>query len=134
MRYFDMAARDLAEARLRALASSIAEGFGARAVIDYRKNYPPCINPAAEADIAAEVAAAVVGPENVSRDAEPCMAGEDFAFMLNARPGNYIWMGTGSADHVSGKLHYPDYDFNDASIPQGVAYWLALVDRLLPAS
>lgn len=134
VRYFDMAARDKAEARLRALASSIAEGFGARAVIDYRKNYPPCINPAAEADIAAEVAASVVGPENVEREAEPCMAGEDFAFMLNERPGNYIWMGTGSPDHVSGKLHYPDYNFNDAAIPHGVAYWLALVDRLLPAS
>ena len=95
---------------------------------------PPCINPAAEADIAAEVAASVVGPENVEREAEPCMAGEDFAFMLNERPGNYIWMGTGSPDHVSGKLHYPDYNFNDAAIPHGVAYWLALVDRLLPAS
>ena len=61
------------------------------------------------------------------------MAGEDFAVMLNARPGNYIWMGADHPDHQSGKLHYPDYDFNDAAIPIGIGYWLALVDRLLPA-
>ncbi len=53
--------------------------------------------------------------------------------MLNERPGNYIWMGSGSPDHASGKLHYPDYNFNDAAIPYGIGYWLALVDRLIPA-
>ena len=111
----------------------MAEAFDCEAVIDYRRNYPPCINPEAEAEIAAQVAETVVGEAAVSRTAEPCMAGEDFAFMLNARPGHYIWMGTGSDDHVSGRLHYPDYNFNDAAIPLGVAYWLALVDRLLPA-
>jgi hippurate hydrolase len=59
------------------------------------------------------------------------MAGEDFAFMLNERPGNYIWMGTASANHASGKLHYPNYNFNDAAIPYGIGYWLALVDDQL---
>jgi len=62
------------------------------------------------------------------------MAGEDFAFKLNQRPGNYIWMGTASDEHASGKLHYPDYNFNDASIVYGVGYWLALVDRELSGS
>ena len=132
VRFFSDAARDKTEARLRRLAGSVAEAFDCEAVVDYRRNYPPCINPEAEAEIAAGVAETVVGEAQVSRTAEPCMAGEDFAFMLNARPGHYIWMGTGSEDHVSGRLHYPDYDFNDASIPLGVAYWLALVDRLLP--
>lgn len=131
VRYFDPAVRDLAEDRIRRLATGIAEAFGAEAVIDYRKNYPPCINPEAEADFAAATAGELVGEENVVREHEPSMAGEDFAFMLNERPGNYIWMGSKTPDHRSGKLHYPDYDFNDAAIPVGIAYWMALVDRLL---
>jgi hippurate hydrolase len=132
VRYFDHATRDTAEARIRALATGIAQGFGAEAVIDYRKNYPPTTNHAAETDIAAAVAGALVGPDNVHRDMEPCMAGEDFSFMLNARPGNYIWMGTDQPDRTNAMVHYPTYDFNDAAIPLGVAYWLELVDRQLP--
>ena len=133
VRYFDAAVRDLAEERIRSLADGIARGFGAEAVIDYRKNYPPAINPAAEAEVAAGIAAGLVGAEHVIREHEPCMAGEDFSFMLNERPGNYIWMGSASPDHASGKLHYPDYNFNDAAIPYGIGYWLALVDTLIPA-
>ena len=133
VRYFDPKVRELAEARICSLASSIASGFGAEALIDYRVNYPPTVNATNETAIAADVAADLVGRDAVIREHEPCMAGEDFAFMLNARPGNYIWMGTDHPDHKSGKLHYPDYDFNDAAIPIGIGYWLALVDRLLPA-
>jgi hippurate hydrolase len=132
VRYFDDDVRALAEERIHTLARGIAGGFGAEAVIDYRRNYPPAVNAARETAIAAEVAATLVGPDHVIREHDPCMAGEDFAFMLNERPGNYIWMGTAQTDHRSGKLHYPDYDFNDAAIPMGVAYWLALVARLLP--
>ncbi|MEQ8332405.1 M20 aminoacylase family protein [Nisaea sp.] len=134
VRYFEPGVRDLAEERIRALATGIAEGFGCEAVIDYRKNYPPAINPPAEAGIAAEIATAVVGADRVIREHDPCMAGEDFSFMLNERPGNYIWMGTAAPDHKSGKLHYPDYNFNDASIPLGIGYWMALVDTLLPSN
>lgn len=133
VRYFDPAVREQAEARIRMLASGIAQGFGAEAVIDYRVNYPPAVNPVAEAELAAGVAGALVGADRVIREHEPCMAGEDFAFMLNARPGNYIWMGSAAPQHISGKLHYPDYNFNDAAIPFGVGYWLGLVDHLLPA-
>ncbi|MEM6440790.1 MAG: M20 aminoacylase family protein [Pseudomonadota bacterium] len=132
VRYFDPATRDLAERRIRTLAEGVADGFDCEAVVDYRKNYPPCVNPEAEAGVAAEVAEAVSGRAAV-REHEPCMAGEDFSFMLNERPGNYIWMGSKSDDHASGRLHYPDYDFNDAAIPLGVGYWLALTDRLLGA-
>ncbi|MEZ5716687.1 MAG: M20 aminoacylase family protein [Paracoccaceae bacterium] len=131
VRYFDAATRDIAEARIRRLAEGIAAGFGAEAIIDYRKNYPPTINHAAETDLAAEVAAALVGEEHVLRESEPCMAGEDFSFMLNARPGNYIWMGTDQPGRDNAMVHYPDYDFNDAAIPVGVGYWLGLVDRVL---
>ncbi|MEM7210816.1 MAG: M20 aminoacylase family protein [Pseudomonadota bacterium] len=133
VRYFDAKVRDLAETRIRTLAGGIASGFGAEAVIDYRKLYPPVVNQLPETEMAAEIAGSLVGPDQVVREHEPCMAGEDFSFMMAARPGNYIWMGTDHPDHVSGKLHYPDYNFNDAAIPVGIGYWLALVDRLLPA-
>ena len=131
VRYFDAGVREQAEARIRSLATGIAHGFGAEAVIDYRRNYPPAINPSAEADIAAGIAGTIVGDAQIIREHQPCMAGEDFAFMLNERPGNYIWMGTASPDHASGKLHYPNYNFNDAAIPYGIGYWLALVDSEL---
>ncbi len=83
VRYFDDAVRTLAEARIRSLATGIAQGFGAEADIDYRKNYPPAINPPQQADIAADIAASIVGHDHVIREHQPCMAGEDFAFMLN---------------------------------------------------
>jgi len=134
VRYFDAATRDAAEARIRLLANGIAAGFDAEAVVDYRKNYPPTINHAAETDMAAEVAGALVGPDMVEREAEPSMAGEDFSFMLNERPGNYIWMGTGQPGRNNAMVHAPDYDFNDNAIPLGVGYWLGLVDRLLPTT
>ncbi|MFD1510840.1 M20 aminoacylase family protein [Lacimonas salitolerans] len=131
VRYFDAATRDMAEARIRSLANGIASGFGAEAIIDYRKNYPPTVNHADETDTAAQVAGALVGTDCVLRESEPCMAGEDFSFMLNVRPGNYIWMGTDQPDRKNAMVHYPDYDFNDAAIPVGVGYWLGLVDQLL---
>jgi hippurate hydrolase len=132
VRYFDAATRDVAEARIRMLAQGIAAGFGAEAVIDYRKTYPPTINHAAETDVAAQVAAALVGESYVRRASDPCMAGEDFSFMLAQRPGNYIWMGVDQPGRKSAMLHFRDYDFNDAAIPAGVGYWLGVVDRLLP--
>src|SRR3546814_12915411 len=75
----------------------------------------------------------LVGAANVIRSCPPCMAAEDFSFMLNQRPGHYIWMGVDQPGHTDAKLHHPDYDFNDAAIPYGIGYWLGLVDRLLPA-
>ncbi|MEX2520364.1 MAG: M20 aminoacylase family protein [Paracoccaceae bacterium] len=131
VRYFDAGVREVMERRLRALATQIAEGFGAEAVIDYRRNYPPTLNPAPEAEIAAEIAGGLVGAENIIREIPPCMAAEDFSFMLNKRPGHYIWMGVDQEGHTDARLHHPDYDFNDAAIPVGIGYWLALVDRLL---
>ncbi len=132
LRWFDEEARALAERRLRQLAARIAESFDCEAVIDYRRLYPSTINPPQEPRLAAQAAATLVGSDNVIRNHAPCMAGEDFSFMLNARPGHYIWMGVDAPDHVSGRLHYPDYDFNDAAIPYGIGYWLALVEKLLP--
>ncbi|MEL6220283.1 MAG: M20/M25/M40 family metallo-hydrolase, partial [Pseudomonadota bacterium] len=130
VRYFDAGLRETMEARMRALAAHIAEGFGAVAEIDYRRNYPPTINPSAETALASEVAEALTGTP-VRTGLAPCMAAEDFSFMLGEVPGHYIWMGVDQDGHTPAKLHHPDYDFNDAAIPYGVGYWLALVDRLL---
>lgn len=130
VRYFNMDLRETMEARMRALAAHIAEGFGAVAEIDYRRNYPPTLNPSAETALASEVAEALTGTP-ARTGLAPCMAAEDFSFMLGEVPGHYIWMGVDQDGHTPAKLHHPDYDFNDAAIPYGVGYWLALVDRVL---
>jgi amidohydrolase len=132
-RYFDAAVRKRMEARIKGIAAGIAEGFGAEAEIDYRQNYPPTVNSAAEAAFAATVAGELVGEDQLAQAEPPSMAAEDFAFMLNEKPGCYVWMGQDDGDHKA-KLHHPSYDFNDAAIPLGVRYWLKLVERALPAS
>ncbi len=119
--------RDLAETRVTALATSVAEGFGARASVDYRRNYPVMVNAEAQTDFAAEVARAVAGD---CGEAELVMGGEDFAFMLEERPGAYILVGNGDTASV----HSPDYDFNDATIPAGCSWWAEIVERRLPAA
>ncbi|MEM9147503.1 MAG: amidohydrolase [Pseudomonadota bacterium] len=131
VRYLDAETRTVMEARMRALASQIAEGFGARAEIDYRRNYPPTVNHGAETALAAEVAQGLTGAPTLGPGLAPCMAAEDFSFMLERVPGHYIWMGVDQAGHTPAKLHHPEYDFNDNAIPYGIGYWLALVDRLL---
>ena len=76
----------------------------------------------------------MVGEDRVVRDPEPAMGAEDFAYMLQARPGSYIWMGTGDGDQPGPSLHSPHYDFNDAALALGTSYWVRLVERLLPAA
>src|SRR5690606_14460471 len=98
----------------------------------YHPGYPVTVNTAEETAFAREVAATVVGGGNVRGDRAPSMGADDFAFMLQERPGRYIWLGNGPAD--GGRvLHSPNYDFNDDILPIGVAYWAALVERALPA-
>ena len=132
LRWFDAGTRDLAETRVRRLAERIAEAHDCRAEIDWRRLYPATVNPGPQAEIGAAAAVDLVGADRVIRSHAPCMAGEDFSFMMAERPGHYIWMGVDAPDHVSGRLHYPDYDFNDAAIPYGIAWWLAVVDRQAP--
>lgn len=131
IRYLDAAQRDRARDRLHALADSIATGFDCDAVVDYRPLYPPTVNHPAQSDFAATVAAQVVGEDKVRRGEPPCMAAEDFSYMLNERPGNYIWMGVDDDAHQV-NLHHPMFDFNDAAIPHGISYWVKLVETALP--
>jgi amidohydrolase len=121
--------RDLLERRVCELVRGIASAYGATARVDYSRNYPATINHPDETEFAVKVAAEVAGADKVRGDCPPIMASEDFAFMLEARPGNMIFIGNGS----SAPLHHRAYDFNDAAIPHGVSYWAKLIERGMPA-
>ncbi|WP_300031365.1 M20 aminoacylase family protein [uncultured Roseobacter sp.] len=119
--------RDLVETRLTKLVQGISENFGATGRIDYTRNYPVTVNHPEQTDFAAEVARRVSGD---CAEAELVMGGEDFAFMLEERPGAYILMGNGS----SARLHHPEYNFNDDAIPAGCSWWAEIVEQRMPAA
>jgi hippurate hydrolase len=128
VRTLDDAARNLAEERVKAVATSTAAAFGAVAVVDYERGYPVTVNTPAEAEYAALAAEAVVG--RVMRDIQPIMPAEDFSYMLQARPGAYIFLGNGD----SAMCHHPAYDFNDQAIPAGCSFFVTLIEQRLPLS
>ncbi|MGL5094486.1 MAG: M20 aminoacylase family protein, partial [Planctomycetia bacterium] len=132
VRTFRPEVQDATEASLRRIAEGIAAAHGATAEVRYERRYPTTVNSAAETERAAEAAAAVVGLRNVHRDPQPCMGSEDFAFLLQQRPGCYIWMGNGD-DADGRRLHNPRYDFNDEALVVGAAYWAKLAERILSA-
>jgi amidohydrolase len=129
VRTLDEAERSLIEARMRTIATQLCAAFEAKAEIAYRRGYPVTVNAPAQTAFAAEVARSIAGPERVNENSDGTMGGEDFAYMLQARPGAYIFMGNGD----STGLHSDTYDFNDEAIPAGVSYWAKLVEMALPA-
>ena len=130
-RWFDPAVGDLLEARLRRLATSIAEGFGAQADVIFDRAYPATVNDPAAMAMARRAAETVQGATGVEHMERPTMGGEDFSFMLNAKQGAYIMLGAGrGASDVM--VHHPKYDFNDAILPVGASYWATLAEQLLP--
>ena len=131
VRSFLPATRELAEKRVREIAGKVAEALGASATVDYRRGYPATINTLREAGFAAEVGERVFGKGNVIVDPPPTMGGEDFAYMLQERPGAYVFLGQGGGPHNC-FLHNPGYDFNDEVIPLGAGYLAALVEQSLP--
>lgn len=116
------------EARMRALAPAIAEGFGATAEVDFRFLFAPMVVDDQETQIYGDVAAAVVGEDNLNRNAPPASASEDFSFMLEKVPGAHINFGNGD----SAPVHNDRYDFNDEAIPYGVALFTGIVEKKLP--
>jgi hippurate hydrolase len=122
--------QDLIEARMNAIVTSTAAAFGATARLDYQRNYPVTRNSPEQTAFAARVAAEVAGPARVETDTPPVMGAEDFSFMLDARPGAFIFVGNGD----TAKLHHPKYDFNDGLIPVGCSYWARLVETAMPAA
>lgn len=131
LRSFRPETRAMAEARVREIVETLPRAFGARAELTVKPGYPATINSAREAEFAAQVAESIVGADNVIRDADPTMGGEDFAYLLQQRPGAYVWLGQGGGP--SGCfLHNPAYDFNDDIIPLGAAFLSTLAERALP--
>ena len=131
IRTFKPETRELAEVRAREIVSSVSRALGADAEIEYRRGYPATVNSGREAEFAARVAERIFGPENVLREIEPTMGGEDFSYMLLARPGAYVWLGQGGGP-AGCFLHNSSYDFNDDVIPLGAGYLAALVEDSLP--
>ena len=119
------------EPTIRRLADGICRAFGATMTMRYDERYPPLINEARATDWAASIAADIVGADNVDPGYAPTMGGEDFAFMLQAKRGAYIFIGNGSGEGGC-MLHNPHYDFNDEVLPLGASYWARLVEKSLP--
>jgi hippurate hydrolase len=119
----------LAEKRMREICAGIAAAHATEIGVDYDANYPVTVNDAEQAVFAGDMAAAVAGTLNVNRATPPVMGGEDFSYMLEARPGALIFLGNGP----TASLHHPAYDFNDEAIPHGVSYWIRLAETALAA-
>ncbi|WP_313561292.1 M20 aminoacylase family protein [Diaphorobacter nitroreducens] len=131
VRTFDPAVQEMVERRIKELCNAIALGFGATATVRYERIYPATINTESDARFAGDVAASLVGEENVDRDLEPSMGAEDFSFMLQARPGAYLRLGQGMGAGNS-TLHSSRYDFNDDVLPLGAALHAGLVEQAMP--
>ena len=125
VRTLSPAMRDLCEERLGKIVSGIAASFGATATLDYTRNYPVMVNHGAQTEFAAEVARSVSG---ACDEAPLIMGGEDFAFMLEERPGAYILVGNGDTAMV----HHPEYNFNDEAIPAGCSWWAEIAEKRMP--
>jgi hippurate hydrolase len=119
--------QDLIEKRLGEIVEGTARLYGAKAKLTYHRDYPVTRNHERQAAFAAKVAAEIVGSDRVNTNVAPVMGAEDFSFMLNARPGAFIFIGNGE----SAGLHHPAYDFNDEVIPVGASYWVRLVETAL---
>ncbi|MEO8145241.1 MAG: M20 aminoacylase family protein [Betaproteobacteria bacterium] len=131
VRSFRPETRALAEARIKEIVTGIAKAMGGSAEVDYNLGYPSTINSEREAVFAAKVGERVFGKNNVFTDAEPTMGGEDFSYMLQARPGAYVFLGQGGGPNNC-FLHNPGYDFNDDVIPLGAGFLAALIEESLP--
>ena len=128
VRSLDPQVRDVLEERVRAVVEGTARLYGAKVELNYKRDYPVTRNHPRQTEFATAVAADVVGRAHVEDDTPPVMGAEDFSFMLEARPGAFIFIGNGD----SAGLHHPAYDFNDDVIPIGTSYWVKLVETALP--
>jgi hippurate hydrolase len=127
--------RDRLEARIRELAHAQAAAFGVACEVHYERGYPVLMNSAGETQLAVAVARELVGDAQVAADAAPLSGSEDFAFMLQQVPGCYLLIGNGDNGFAGGEhlgpcsVHNPHYDFNDACLARGAAFWVALARR-----
>jgi hippurate hydrolase len=132
VRSFRREVQDLIESRIRGLAAGVAATFEMAAAVRYERRYPATVNTAGETDHAVRAARAVVGDAQVETDPIPELGSEDFAFLLQAKRGCYVWMGTGEGEGTV-NVHNPRYDFNDRALAIGGSYWVTLAEQQLPA-
>ncbi len=132
VRALDREVRKLLRQRIQELVSSQALSLGVSAELDYQEGYPVLVNTDAETAFAARVASELIGPERVLLDKPPVMGSEDFAYLLEQRPGCYLFLGNGDGAG-SCMVHNPGYDFNDAAMETGAAFWSLLTERYLSA-
>jgi len=117
------------------VSEGVCNAIGASCELNYIHGYPATVNSISETDISAKAAIDLVGEDKVVRNPTPTMGSEDFSYMLQARPGCYVWLGIGLGEGEYGcTLHSPNYDFNDDVLPTGAAYWATLVENELPNS
>jgi amidohydrolase len=131
VRAFRPEVQDRVEEAMQRICTGIAAAFDAKINFEYRRGYPPTINTSAEAALCARVAGDVAGATAVDTACRPSMGAEDFSYFLHERPGAYVWIGNGPGEGGC-TLHNPHYDFNDAILAPGVAYWVRLAQTLLP--
>lgn len=140
VRTFSLPVLDLIERRMQEIAEHTAAAFDATVEFRFNRNYPPLINHPEETAFAVEVLTELFGADHVDAATEPTMGAEDFAFMLQHKPGCYVFLGNGDGghrDHGHGlgpcNLHNPSYDFNDDLLPIGATYWVRLAEKFLQA-
>ena len=131
IRTFKPEIQEAVERAIERLCSGIAAANGAQINVHFDHRYPPTVNSPAEAKFCQQVAAEVFGADKVLTDILPSMGAEDFAYMLNEKPGCYVWLGNGPGTGGC-TLHNPHYDFNDELLTLGASYWVNLVRRWLP--
>jgi hippurate hydrolase len=135
VRALDREVRARLEQRIKALVTAQAESYGVTAHIDWRPGYAVLVNTPAETAFAREIALELLGPEQVTLQGSAVAGSEDFAFMLEHVPGSYLLLGNGDGDNVGAcMVHNPGYDFNDANVAVGGAYWVLLAQRFLGPS
>jgi len=135
LRYFSKEVGDEVKEKIKNIVEGVSQSMGASATFESVGNYPATINIPKHAELCANAASMVVGKNNVLRNEQPTMGSEDFAFLLNASEGAYIWIGNGLVPEDSPKggcmLHNTQYDFNDEILPIGASYWVQLVQNIL---
>ncbi|MEK1897863.1 MAG: M20 aminoacylase family protein [Rhizobium sp.] len=129
VRTLDEEVRNLAETRLKQVVNGLVAAHGAEVDINFNRNYPVTFNHATETGHALRIAGEIAGAGNVNAEIDPMMGGEDFSYMLNARPGAFIFIGNGD----TAGLHNAAYDFNDETIAHGISYWVRLAEHRLGA-
>lgn len=128
VRTFDRAVQGMVLARLEAIVAGQAAAYGVEAYMDYQVGYPATINDAGRTEFAAEIAREIAGDAGVNANAGPEMGAEDFAYLLEKRPGSYLFVGNGD----TAGLHHPEYDFDDETAAAGASFFAKLIERALP--